>query len=135
MDSRTQINLIVRIRNPPETEKVKPVFENNNKTTKSANSRLSTTSKSRSKSPGFRSTQTSRQLNSSNTPALKEFAKYSIFTCLEPSNSLICTNKPISGRLINNTYINTQDLYEYSYSLMKEANILEFDHVYNESHK
>lgn len=45
------------------------------------------------------------------------------------------TNKPITGKLINNTFTDTKALYEYSYTIIKDATLLEFDRVYNETHK
>lgn len=37
--------------------------------------------------------------------------------------------------MINETLATTADLYEYSYSILKNATLLEFDRVYNETHK
>ena len=86
-------------------------------------------SKSRSKSP-----QPSKPLTTQ-SQGLDENKKYSIFTSTTPSNTLVVTDKPISGKLINNTFRATGDLYEFSRSILKSSSLYEFDRVYNETHK
>ena len=66
---------------------------------------------------------------------LSENVNYSIFTSKESSGSIVCSNKPIQGRLINSSFLTEKDLYEYSYALIKDANILLFDKVYPETIK
>ena len=66
---------------------------------------------------------------------LDESSKYNIFTASSPSNTIVVTPKSISGQLINDTFRTTNDLYEYSFSILKKATLLEFDRVYNETHQ
>ncbi len=60
--------------------------------------------------------------------------KYTMFTCKEPSNTLIISSKPIKGSSINETFFTKNDLYDFSQSILKETSLLEFDKVYNETH-
>ena len=59
--------------------------------------------------------------------------KYTIFTCRQPSKTLIVSNKPIKGSSINDTFHTPNDLYDFSQSILKETSLLEFDKVYNET--
>lgn len=56
---------------------------------------------------------------------------FTIFTSNEPSGTVICSMKPIAGRLINSSFISEKDLFEHSFSLLKDASLLSFDQVYN----
>jgi len=47
----------------------------------------------------------------------------------------VVTPKSIKGKLINDTFTTTNDLDNYSLSILKNATLLEFDRVYNETHK
>ena len=60
--------------------------------------------------------------------------KYTMFTCKQPSNTLIVSSKPIKGSSINETFLTKNDLYDFSQSILKETSLLEFDKVYNETH-
>lgn len=64
-----------------------------------------------------------------------ENVKYTIFTSVEASDTIVVSNKPIAGRLINTSCRQTSDLYDYSHNLMKDTSLLQFDRVYNETHK
>ena len=145
MDTPSNVRIIVRIRAPdvPEKSSNQEDKENQQKSQKPVNS-------SKSKSPVNKPRQLTKSPTNSTKPkkkvtpekvvavqtnTLRENVKYSIFTSLEPSNTIVISNSPISGKLINNTFHNSNDLYEYSYSLIKDASIMEFDRVYNEIHK
>ena len=60
--------------------------------------------------------------------------KYTMFTCKQPSNTLIISSKPIKGSSINETFLTKNDLYDFSQSILKDTSLLEFDKVYNETH-
>lgn len=66
---------------------------------------------------------------------LSDDKKYTIFTSTAASNTVVVSDKPITGKLINDTFLSKNDLYEYSYSIIKNATLLEFDRVYSEAHK
>ena len=66
---------------------------------------------------------------------LKENRNYNIFTSVDASDTVVVSNKPITGRLINTSCRSTSDLYEYNHNLMKDTTLLEFDRIYNETHK
>ena len=94
------------------------------------------------KSPTNSKNKANNNLNKSTTSTsnvnkvgLQDDSNYTIFSSKDPSGSLVCSNKPISGKLINNSFITEKDLYEFSYSLIKDSNILLFDRVYNENIK
>ena len=78
--------------------------------------------------------QSPSQLQSPST-SLNETTKYTIFTCTpHPSNTLIITSKPITGKTISETFKTTSDLHEFSKTILKDTTLLEFDNVYNETH-
>jgi hypothetical protein len=150
MDTKncSNVRILVRIRSPgmDTTPQREPLNRNDEKQTanryKSPLNRSKDANKSRSgsKSPSSNSLKSNTALTIENTTplianGLKENAKYSIFTSLSPSNTIVVTNNPINGKLINNTFLTTNDLFDYSYSLIKDATLLEFDRVYNESIK
>ena len=66
---------------------------------------------------------------------LNENTKYTMFTCRQPANTVLVSNKPIIGKNINDTFKTTNDLYDFSKTILKETSLLEFDKVYNESNK
>ena len=119
----------------PEMFKGKNSSFKNSKPLTNQSSKSKITKTTKSKSPINRSKISETNNNKSVNNTLYEEENYTIFTSNKPSGSLVCTNKPISGRLINSSFITEKDLYEYSYSLIKESNILVFDRVYNENSK
>jgi hypothetical protein len=142
----SNVKILVRIRSPDQstnqpqddhrrTEKRSPVnrYKSPTKTTSLNKSRSGSKSPSNSlKSIYIIKKETTTPIIAK---GLKENTKYSIFTSVSPSNTVVVTNNPISGKLINSTFLTTNDLFEYSYSLIKDATLLEFDRVYNESQK
>ena len=117
--SHQTINIITRLRGPSN--------QNNSNIIKSK----------KSKSPLQK--KTSERINSK-SPLKKKLGglnseiKYTIFTCKEPSNTLIVSSKPVKGSSINETFFTKNDLYDFSQSILKETSLLEFDKVYNETH-
>jgi len=69
------------------------------------------------------------------SPILKDNINYTIFTSSEPGKTLAISNKPIAGRLINQTIISESDITDYSHNIIKDANIMEFDRIYNETQR
>lgn len=106
-------------------------------------SKLNNKSKSPNKIKGIssRSLVKTNGINSYSIPKVSDKTElsndinYTLFTSKEPSGSLVCCDKPIQGKLINTSFISEKDLYDYSYSLIKDSNILLFDKVYNETAK
>ena len=71
----------------------------------------------------------------SSLTSLNETTKYTIFTCTsQPSNTLIITPKPITGKTISETFKIPSDLHDFSKTILKDTTLLEFDNVYNEAH-
>lgn len=62
-------------------------------------------------------------------------ANYTIFTSIDKSNLCVVTNNGISGKLIQETFQTSNEIYDYSVNLMNNSSILEFDAVYNEQYK
>lgn len=129
------INLktIVKLREPESFKGKNSSLKNNSKPINQSKSKIIKTTKS--KSPINRSKVSDNNNSKLLNNTLYDDENYTIFTSNKPSGSLVCSNKPISGRLINTSFITEKDLYEYSYSLIKESNILMFDRVYNENSK
>ena len=122
----SNVKFIVRIRSPGIKDDSSNVQTNEDKI--KANSK-SVLNKSLPKTPQ----------NPKNTkyisPMLKENVNYTIFTSSEPGYSLVISSKPISGRLINQTIVSETDITDFSHSIMKDATIMEFDGIYNETQK
>ena len=60
---------------------------------------------------------------------------YTIFTSQDPGKFLAISNKPVLGKLVNETIKRESDMNDFSNRIIKEANIFEFDKVYNETHR
>lgn len=130
-DPNTTVNLT-----PVSKNKGKTPFDQSNLSNKTE--RKSIPSKSPNRSTTKQSSRSQLKINTSinaNKDSLNENANYTIFTSKEPSGSIVCSNKPIQGKLINSSFITEKDLYEYSYALIKDSNILLFDKIYNENVK
>ena len=54
---------------------------------------------------------------------------------MERSNICVIANNPINGKLVQETFQTSNEIYDYSVNLMNDCSILEFDAVYNEQHK
>ena len=124
------VSIIVRLRGPDGIINQIPEIQNKKnskspsqkKTFQRLNSRIKTT-----KTPEKNKNQ---KTNISN--GLDSDSKYTMFTSKNPSNLLIVSNKPITGKAINENFITKNDLYDFSQSILKETSLLEFDKVYNE---
>jgi hypothetical protein len=149
MDTKncSNVKILVRIRSPDTTgvtqkDEAKRTMNEQTLSRSKSPSRTTQLNKPRtgSKSPSNNTLKSKYFFNTETTTpviaaGLKENVKYSIFTSVSPSNTVVVTNNPISGKLINSTFLTTNDLFEYSYSLIKDATLLEYDRVYNESQK
>lgn len=105
-----------------------------NKKSKSINK--SYVSKSKSKSPirnKKNNENTQKASEDKGKTILSDKGLYTIFTSNEPSNKLICSNKPIQGKLISSSFKSEKDLIKNSYSLLKESSLLTFDKIFNEN--
>jgi hypothetical protein len=129
---KPKTKIIVRIRNPKEKDAIKgkktttkpPVEE------KKLSQTLNKSSSAKSKTGSKSSTASIEGKNKLTTDA-----NYTIFTSMERSNICVVTNNPISGKLVQETFQTSNEIYDYSVNLMNESSILEFDSVYSEQHK
>lgn len=106
-----------------------------NKANSKSPNKIFSTQKANNK-PQLKQNLSSNAINKESNPTcLNDNVNYTVFTSKEPSGSIVCSNKPINGKLINSSFLTEKDLYEYSYTLIKDSNILLFDKVYNETVK
>ena len=121
--SNPSISIIVRLRGPKK---------NNNESTfqKHIMKPLKKTTSSPHNNSKNKITKNQKSKNSKN--GLDPDTKYTIFTCKQPSKTLIISNKPLKGSSINEAFNTPTDLYDFSQSILKETSLLEFDKVYNE---
>ena len=121
--SKPNISIIVRLRGPKK---------NNNEST--SQKAIMKPLKKTTSSP--RSNSKNKITNIQKTKILKKGldpeTKYTIFTCKQPSKTLIVSNKPLKGSSINDAFNTPTDLYDFSQSILKETSVLEFDKAYNE---
>lgn len=143
----TSIKIFVRIRKPGEIKPNGKKGEQNQ--SQAENSLNSKNDKNKSKSPnkvvksGKAPVSTGKidkslsqtQMSNIKESRLNDDMNYTIFTSRDQCGSIICSNLPISGKLINSSFLSEKDLYEYSYSLLKDSTILLYDQVYNEFSK
>lgn len=122
---RSKIKIVVKIRNPREVDvkkshlKEKKLLQTANKT-KTLINKINTVNKSEAN-------EIKNKLNVN--------ANYTIFTSINRSNICVVTNNAINGRLIQETFQTSNEIYDYSVNLMNNSSILEYDAVYNEQHK
>jgi len=130
---KSKTKIIVRIRNVKEDKKTvrtstKSSFEDKKPTTISNKSSSSNkTNKSAVKYMKSETNDTNSYLNTNES--------YTIFTSIKRSNICVVTNIGIKGKLIQDTFQSSNEIYDYSVNLMNDATILEFDSVYNERNK
>ena len=121
--SKPNISIIVRLRGPKknnnESTSQKAIMKPLKKTTSSPRSN------SKNKITNIQKTKNLKK-------GLDPETKYTIFTCKQPSKTLIVSNKPLKGSSINDAFNTPTDLYDFSQSILKETSLLEFDKVYNE---
>ncbi len=89
----------------------------------------------RSKSPHSRSPSLSTARGSSigtQRQQLQPETKYALFTTRQPSNVVLATDTPISGRLISSALLSEQDIPYFSSSLQNAPHTFAFDAVYDE---
>ncbi len=147
-ESESSVKLIVRIKSAKEEDRSKIAeFEESNNPVKSGmktpNRAVTQSFKQPTKSPAVNKSKNplshswtlEQKENLNKKPALKDNIKYTIYTSSEPSDTVVVSNKPIAGRLINNECRQTSDLYDYSHNLMKDATLLEFTRIYSEIHR
>jgi len=118
-DDKPKVKFIVRIRSPYEDttihneDRIKPIFK------PSIPSKLSLSALNPNKK----------------TTLLNEKVNYTIFTSLQPGNTLALSSKPISGKLINQTILTENDITDFSNNIIKDANIMDFDKIYCETQR
>ena len=130
---KAKIKIILRIRNPREEDikKAKQTMQSkqeDRKTTYQTLKKLSNSKSKTLKSP-------KNEIIKLKTSVLNENAKYTIFTSIEKSNICVVSNNPISGKLIQDTFHTSSEIYDYSVNLINNSSILEYDEVYNEQYK
>jgi len=144
LESDSNVKLIVRIRNPkdefPKYEEYINSIKQSGSKTPNAQRPCQKNIKQITKSPGLNKSSIISIIIIVKEPekkpnTLKDDTKYNIFTSVEPSDTVVISDKHISGRLINTSCRQTSDLYDYNHNLMKDTTLLEFDRVYNETHK
>lgn len=135
---QAHIKVITRLRGPisKSTSFPKPSLSPSKSPSSRKASSKSPISKNRpkntSKSPSQQSTSPTSTAPSVQI-GLNETTKYTIFTNKHPSNTIVITSKPITGKTINDTFKKTNDLYEFSKTILKDSSLIEYDKVYNES--
>ena len=136
---QARIRVIARLRGPiskAATPFIKPSLSPCKSPSSRRPSSKSPISKTRSKNVSKSPTQQSTSPTSTAPSAqlgLSETTKYTIFTNKHPSNTIVVTSKPITGKTINDTFKKTNDLYEFSKTILKDSSLIEYDKVYNES--
>ncbi|MCQ2817138.1 MAG: hypothetical protein MJ252_07725 [archaeon] len=139
---QTEIQIITRLRGPLlkkeqiKKEPTKTKTDNSNSALqkrKTYNPSQNSTER-KSKSPMNKSPLKNTS-DSSNLNKLSENTKYTMFTSNHPSNTMIVSAQPILGKSINKTFESSNDLYEFSHSILKDISPLEFDQIYNETVK
>jgi hypothetical protein len=130
---KSKTKIVVRIRNIKEDKKA---TSNNTKSSIEDKKPTSSSIKSTSSNKTNKSAVKSKKSESNeNTSFLVTNEGYTIFTSIKRSNICVITNNAIKGKLIQETFQSSNEIYDYSVNLMNDSTILEFDSVYNERNK
>ena len=129
---KSKTKIVVRIRTIKEEKKTSSSYKSSqaeNKTNPSVN-------KSTSSNKTTKSSVKTKKLDTEESKSyLNPNASYTIFTSIERSNICVVTSNAIKGKLIQDTFQSSNEIYDYSVNLMNDASILEFDSVYNERNR